>query len=255
MATADEIKFSPVSAVDPESALRVFDWTGIRPVYRRMNSEFWRLTRPFGIELTATNRLDLSVQIAVMDAIDRELDILAGAGPRSDFSRQVVRFLMNDSDWEYTCVTAFDLTPRLAAFKDTLWRLDVVDQVTAVATEVLSLTERKRTLTDRHAFLDCLEQEWRLAGRFPILMLGENSNERFENWFLAFCQAMHIFDTGLDLKSDFAAGEIRLRPGFAVYSSLLGRLLSRGPGLWFRFPAKWNLARYGMSMFRASLQH
>ena len=75
---------------------REVDWTGIRPVYRKMNEEFYLITKPFGISIDEELNVDLGNLIAAIDVVDRTLDTINEKAEREAYAAATVAFLKSD---------------------------------------------------------------------------------------------------------------------------------------------------------------
>jgi hypothetical protein len=232
--------------------VRPFDWQGVRPVYRALHAQFWRLTEPFSLPITDDLSRDLAVQIAAMDAVDEELDELSDEVIRRRFCFQVEGVLLADDQGAVPSEFGPQLTRRLKDLREVLLRRGIERPFTRIVSEIFALSERKRESRSLAGFLEIVEREWELAGRLPLLIMGEYSNPRFESFILRVCCTMHLVDTLLDARQDYQAGLLSVRPGLWFACSLMLRLLGRVPSLLLRFPRPLCLIRYAFAMARAT---
>ncbi len=235
---------SPLTARD----LPAMDWTHVRPVYRALHAEFWRLTRPFGIELSPGESLDLAHLIAAMDAVDREVDELNERPSRERLCRQVAGFLASDLPWEHAAQSAYELGHRLTELRHVIVRHEVRSPFVATVESIFRLSEEKRFVPGGTQFLQTIRREWRLAGALPLMILGQKSTPRFKVFFLSLCEAMHAVDTMLDARRDFREGRTRIRPGLMFYLTLCIQLAKDCSLLFIRFPHRTQLMRYAIAV-------
>ncbi len=244
----------PSAAVPAPVARQPFDWNGIRPVYRTMHAEFWRLTRPFSLKIPDDVWRDLAVLIAAMDVADRELDRLADAGDRRVLGRRIGELLAGANRLRERCPASPELIRRLASLHKVLGRRGIQVQFVATMNEIVDWAERKRLAGSHAAWLNSAAREWQIAGRLPLLILGASSTPRFESFFLRLCRTMHIVDTALDARQDYRDGLLPFRPGLAFHALLFFRLLRELPSLLFLHPGPLCLIGYALRMLRAASQ-
>ncbi len=235
---------------EPTPELSAFEWTNVRSDYRSLHAEFWRLTDPFGIELTPDLSLDLAHLIAAMDAVDRELDGLAERSLREQFSRQVVSFLANESPWQYASHSETNLAGRLVELRRVMVRRHVQLRFAATVQSIFRLSEEKRNACAISQYMQLVRREWRLAGELPILILGRVSTPRFESFFFSLCETMHAVDTVLDARNDYRSGLIAVRPGPVFYAMLVTQLAIHVAYLLFKCPSRLQLVRYAVGVCR-----
>ena len=220
------------------------DWTGVRRVYKMMQDLFYLVTEPFGIQLTSSRNRDLAHLIAGIDSLDRNLDILEELDEREEFSHALIQYLNGQSASIESMHATAEVSDRMMILKEILVRRKIQTQFCETAGRVLKLTEQKRLAATETDMIRYLKEEWRLTGDLPVMIMGDESNERFERFFFLCCEMMTAVDMIQDARADFREGQISVRPSLTLYLRLLGVFLLPMPVLLWRFPNPLNLFRY-----------
>ncbi len=231
-----------------------FDWTHVRPAYRRLYAEFWQLARPFGIPLSPELFWDLALVIAAMDAVDRELDKLKDLQSRKQLSRQVVTFLAGDIPRRYESLPMPNLEKRLLELGEMVIQRNIQVPFVETIQSIFNLSEEKRQAHHVSKFADCIRQEWRLAGMLPLFVLGPVATPKFRDFFLSLCETMHVIDTVIDAPSDYREGTLSFRPGPKLYLTLAIFFAKQVWKLLVIHPAPLYLVRYAFAV-ATSLGH
>lgn len=237
---------------NPARSRQPFDWSDVRPVYRAMHSEFPRLTRPFSLTIPAETSRDLAVLIAAMDLADRELDGRRDAVERQQLAGQVLQVLAGGDRSQAEVSLPSGLRRRIDDLRQILQRRGIEAEVVQTVAAIFRLSESKRLAASARDHLRLAEEEWRTAGRLPLLILGQHSTPRFESFFLRFCGAMHAVDSALDGRKDFRSGLMAFRPGLRFHARVLWRLVRELPRWIFGAPGATCLVSYAVPLFRAA---
>ncbi len=230
------------------------DWTNVRPVYQKLNTDFHVLTEPFGISVSKELNRDLGHLIAAIDVIDRSLDVIQDAGRRLKFSNAVIGFLNGSSGLNSGSFEEFDLEKeffdRTSNLQEIISRLRIKSDFCKMSQRIFEYTEAKRQAATQTEMIQNLVDEWECTGHLPVLFLREQSTPAFERFFLQACSMMPAIDMIQDARMDYKNGDISVRPTIPLYLRLLAVFLLPLPKLLWRFPARWSLIKYAVSFLR-----
>jgi hypothetical protein len=234
-----------------ERHLPAFNWTDVRPVYRKLYFDFHLLTNPFHIQTTARTEIDLAHLITAMEVVDRYLDEMPEPGSRQKFSNSVLGFLSEETSGEDLKglvgePSADELTSRLGSLRTAIESRGIQTEFLATVESIFHQTELKRQATSENRFIVHLIEEWRLAGHLTVLILGSQSNQKFKKFFYPFCEMISAVDTIADIRADYKARRLKLKPGPLLYAKLFVVATRRMPKVFWRFPARWQLLKYGL---------
>ena len=228
---------------------REVNWTGIRPVYRKMNEEFYLITKPFGISIDEELNVDLGNLIAAIDVVDRTLDTINEKAEREAYAAATVAFLK--SDQPLSSIAGFplerlteELDTRLTELREIICRGNIQALFAETIESTFFHTEAKRSATKVDEMIDHLVTEWNLAGRLPVLILGDNTTPKFESFFYLCCEMMPAVDMIFDARADYREGQLSVRPSLMMYVKLFLVFALPMPKLFWRFPKPMNLVRY-----------
>jgi hypothetical protein len=228
-----------------------FNWTNVRPVYRKLYFDFHLLTNPFHLRPTSRTDIDLAHLITAMEVVDRYLDEMPEPGSSRTFSDGVLGFLAGETsgeDWPGLVgePAVDELTSRLHSLRAAIEFRGIQAEFLATVESIFHHTELKRQATSTDSFIAHLIEEWRLAGHLTVLVLGSQSTRKFEKFFYPFCEMISAVDTIVDIRADHKARRLKLKPGPLLYTNLLSVAIRRMPNLFWRFPARWQLLKYGL---------
>lgn len=222
------------------------DWTNVRDVYRKLQTDFHLLTEPFGIFVPDDRNRDLSQLIGAIDVVDRELDQIERPESREDFIAEVLSFLRDEKPI-LDVNGSEELSRRMAILKEAICRLEITNSFCDTVRRVVDHGEAKRLAKTETEMISHLVEEWRLTGVLPVLFLRELSNPRFEKFFYLCCATMPAIDMLQDARMDYRNGQITIKPTLALYCRLLKVFCFPLPKLLFLFPAPTILLRYALS--------
>lgn len=227
------------------------DWTSVRPVYRRMHTEFRLLTSAFGIEVDKETRQHLGRLITAIDAVDRHLDGMQSADDRSGFGRSMVSYLSGRSDRLEVACGSKELVNRSRSLKSSIIRRGIQAPFCDTVERILECGEAKRRARSQAVMIHAMREEWYLSGRLTVLTLGSHTNPRFEKFFDLCCRTMSSVDLLQDARDDYRAGQMSVRPNVWLYVRLCVNLFAAIPRLLWRFPKPRLLLRYTLNMLMA----
>ena len=230
----------PILNVDP------VDWGNVRMIYKKLQDDFHLITLPFGIQLSAAENLNLSHLIATIDSIDRVLDPLPNPVDRASFADALIEFLKTDSDEIKSEFASDEIRWRMSILRNVVSNVGCLAPFTETVTKVFEHTEAKRIATSGNELVFHLKEEWRLAGHMTVLVMGSQTNDRFERFFYLCCEMMTSVDMIKDAANDYRKGELAFKPNMALYWRLLKEFLVPLPKLVWRFPKPYNLVRYAV---------
>ena len=222
------------------------DWSNVRAVYKKLQTDFHMLTEPFGIFIPEPRNIDLSHLICAIDVVDRHLDDLEDADTRERFMDQTLGFLRDGSSCLPKDVSE-EFIGRMECLKELIHRLGIQDEFCDTVKTIVDHGEAKRTAQDHETMIHHLIEEWRLTGVLPVLVMRELSNPAFESFFYHCCATMPAIDMLQDARADYRCGQIQVRPTIWLHCKLLWVFLSGLPKLLFKFPKRFTLFRYAVS--------
>lgn len=223
------------------------DWYSVRPVYRKLHTDFHILLKPFGIEVDSELNVDLAHLICAIDAVDQVVDDIDNDEQRVAFGDALVHYLLTNQ-WD---VSSAHETPelffRMEHLRDLTIRRGVNAEFAATVERILFHTEAKRQATNAPEMNSHLVKEWRLTGHLTVLVLGTNSTPEFEKFFYLACEMMPAVDTIQDAFSDYRKGQIQFRPNVGMYIWLIALFAIPLPKLFLLFPNRIGLMKYAIS--------
>ena len=214
-----------VTATQPDLTVNPIDWVNIRLIYKKLQDDFHLITAPFGIHLTDSENINLSHLIATIDSIDRVLDPLPNAADRASFANALTDYLKHNSDRIESEFANEEICRRMRNLRNVVSLVGCQEDFVATVTKVFEHTEGKRLAENSIDLIYHLKEEWRLAGHMTVLIMGNKTNSRFENFFYLCCEMMTSVDMIKDAASDYAKGELNLKPNLALYGRLLTEFL------------------------------
>lgn len=227
-----------------ETRLPNVNWTGVRPVYRKLDEEFHVLTDGFGLYVPDQVRSDMRHLIAAIDCVDRVLDSLSAPADRNELSKAMIRYLRKEqASLDHSAATA-ELTERLHNLRTVVWCYAIVEPFAAAIEQVLEATEAKRHVVELDIFLMLVEQEGEQTAQLPLLIMGGYASQEFCHFFTRFCALMGIADLLFDAGADHADGQLRIRPNIKVYWVIFSLSTHEGIGLLKGFPRKIAFVSY-----------
>jgi len=241
----------PFCAVQPATTM---DWTNVREVYRKLQTDFHLLTEPFGIFVSHERNEDLSQLIGAIDVVDRELDQISEALARENFISTVLRYLRGKHSSLDVDGTQ-ELHDRMRILREAIERLGIRDEFCTTVRQVVDHGEAKRLASTENEMIHHLVEEWRLTGVLPVLFLREYSTPAFEKFFYLCCATMPAIDMLQDARIDYRSGQISIRPTFSLHLKLLKVFCCPLPRLLFLFPSPLTLMRYAMSFVWQGIRH
>jgi hypothetical protein len=199
----------------------------MRPEYRALVDGLPSLMGNFGCELSEVAFADSEILMAAVDCVDQTLDDIADAGARRAFSDALLAYLGRAEG-----SSALEGPPTLAERMSTLRALvelrDVKIPFIELVTELLDNSERIRTALEPHDYVECVEREGRLTVELALLFVTPPDNQAFLSFFRAIAEPANLFDKLVDVRADFARGELALRPTLGLHALLALRLFQRG---------------------------
>lgn len=229
---------------DSEVLVDPIDWTNVRPIYRKLQDDFYLITDPFGINLSERDNLFLSHLIGAIDSIDRILDNLPDKLERAGFAWSLLRYLEGNSDHIESDAITDELCWRMKNLRHIIVIRGVREEFCETAARIFDCTESKRWAKERKLLIRFLKEEWRLAGHLTVLVMRHASNSSFERFFYLCCEMMFAIDLIRDAKTDYANDEISIKPTIGLYLVLFFDFVVRLPKLLSRFPKRSNLVKY-----------
>lgn len=222
------------------------DWTHVRGVYKKLQTDFHLLTEPFGIRISESRNRDLSHLICAIDVVDRQLDEIDMAEHRAIFMKQTLDYLRGETQAKLPDGSD-EFLERMDCLKEIITRLKIQATFCETVKTVVAHGEKKRVATDQPSMIHHLVEEWRLTGKLPVLVMGEFSTPDFESFFYHCCATMPAIDMLQDARMDYRNGQITIRPSLWLHCKLLWVFLAGIPTLIYRFPRPFVLFRYAIS--------
>ena len=235
-----------IEAIPGSGSATLMDWTNVREVYRKLQTDFHLLTEPFGIFVPEDRNADLSQLIGAIDVVDRELDGIELAADREVFISTVLAYLRGDA-LKLEVDSSRELLDRMKILREAIERLKIRKQFCDTVREVVNHGEAKRLARSNDEMIDHLVEEWRLTGVLPVLFLREYSTPAFEKFFYLCCATMPAIDMLQDARMDFRDGQISIRPTLQLHWKLLKVFCCPLPKLLWLFPSPMTLMRYALS--------
>ena len=223
------------------------DWTNVRGVYKKLQTDFHLLTDPFGIVVPDDRNVDLSHLICAIDVVDRNLDRIENALDRQQFMTATLDFLRGNVPLLQINDGSKELMWRMDCLREIVARLGIAEEFCDTVKAIVDHGEAKRLANSEDEMIAHLVEEWRLTGMLPVLVLGELSTPAFERFFFHCCATMPAIDMLQDARMDYRNGQISIRPTFRLHWKLLKILLSGLPRLLRHFPKPLTLFRYAFS--------
>jgi len=147
-----------------------------------------------------------------------------------------------------------DLSSKLRILSNNIQSLKVADEFTTLLDEAANIQKRMRIETGIRKYANLSMKEGIVLAEFAILLLGKNTNKKFENFYKYGSALFNLFDDMLDVSDDYQNDEIAIKPSlkFRLYCFLY--LLVRTPKLFHLRPNFHIPYKYGKEIIKIMLQ-
>ncbi|HEY5920121.1 MAG TPA: hypothetical protein VIV11_00565 [Kofleriaceae bacterium] len=220
--------------------------TRVRPEYVALAAELAFLREAFALPCTQTHRAEVSATLGSFECIDRYYDTEALAAARRALADEVVNVVAGSQP-------ARDLPPELVDRLATLHRVfaahHAVAGVAAHLARFVEITERARTTLSPRDYIAAVEEEGRLTAEMVLLLFDGDPPSPFADFFTRLGVVGNLVDKLCDVRADFAAGELALRPSAALYLRLATAFVRHASILFVQFPRRWTLLAWGARYF------
>jgi hypothetical protein len=193
----------------------------VRPEYARLAGDFVRLAAMFGITLDATSKRDVATFAASLEWVDRVMDAMPTRVERERFGAQALEAATYGGAVHET----------ITALHEVLVRRRVVEPFARLVEEELVVGEAVREAIHADAFMACVAREGALTTEMTLLVSGLASHTAFARFFRVLGEPANFVDKLLDVRQDYARGEIRLRPTLLFQARIAREIVRRLPRL------------------------
>jgi len=230
------------------------DWSGVRPIYKKLGKEFHVLTNAFEIKIDQSTKHRLDHLITTIDCVDRIIDDLPGQRKRDGLCSAMIDFLEKDNQRIQDENATPELNSRLRSVRNIVNELNVKKHFISVAKVIFEYTEKKRHEKNINDFLGFVQIEGETTADLPLAFLGNKGNDRFKSFFRKLCRIMGIADLLLDAVPDYRKNRIVIKPSVLLYVKLLRILISDGFKIIRLFPNKLKLLKYAAKFVAALIK-
>jgi hypothetical protein len=206
----------------------------VRPEYARLATDFIRLAAMFGITLDAVSKRDVATLAASLEWVDRVMDAMPTRAERERFGARAL-----------AAVTYGDrhVHEALTALHEVIVRRRVVEPFARVVKEELVIGEAMRHAIDPRTFIACVAREGALTTEMALLASGLESHAAFARFFRVLGEPANFVDKLIDVRRDYARGEIRVRPTWLLRVRIAREIVRRLPRLVMSSPRPaWVIA-------------
>ena len=227
------------------------DWDGIRPEYFKIWADFPKTARPFGITLSPQQLVALQYLLIGMDLIDSAIDRVTERPVRLRLCTSILAWMQGAPD-DYPLQENLE-TERVEPLRHLISDRLVLASFLTSASRVFSASEGKRNATTASEMVSHLVAEGQAAAEMTVILLGENTNKRFNQFLFRIMRIGTIVDTLLDAEDDFKSGLLPLAPNRIFRWRLKFAIGWQLPGLIVGFPDRLLLWRYCLSYIHPEL--
>jgi hypothetical protein len=231
--------------------LTALNWQGVRAEYFKVWADFPVIAKPFGITLSQDQVNALGHLLISMDLIDSAIDREVDQRTRENLCQSILKWMSRETD-KYPLAETID-TDRLNPLRELVTRRGISAPFLTAASTVFLASERKRNSKTVSGFVQSLIDEGQSAAEMTIEILGQNTNDPFNDFLQRVMRIGTIVDTLLDANDDFEKGILNLHPNLVFRLRLKTAIAIRLPGLILAFPNSRLLWRYCLSYTRDQL--
>jgi hypothetical protein len=211
----------------------------IRPEYEAMAVRFFELGTHFRRPFDAPTRAALLVTIRAFEAIDRHIDAIpTAADRRAAFARVTAALEGRDRLAETT------LDRSVAALRDALGSRCTT--FVAAMAEFFTHSERLRSTHEPATYIRSVLGEARATATMTFAAVPAIDTELFARFFVRLAEVANLVDKLHDVRADYRAREIAIRPGLRLHAAIAGNLAVRAAALALRAPMPLALVRWGL---------
>jgi len=186
--------------------------SNVRPEYLKLPGDLVALARSFGIELPDQYLRDAVVLTFSIECLDRLLDAIEASGERARFSAGVMDYLQGRRPGG-VCYFTEELFGWLSRLREVVERHQIAQRFYQIVDELLDNSEQMRTERTATGFVNCALREGRLMVELLLLIIGEFTTTRFNDFIRRLSEPANLIDKLRDARRDYAAGELALKPG------------------------------------------
>jgi len=218
----------------------------IRPEYQRTFDLFEEIACDFGFELSEGNMMDLRKLARAVEMVDRYYDQISDEEQRTLLRNDVYKALNGDEPTN-------DLMPEvmrtcLLELRQTLVRLDCVDDFLAKIVDIFSYSDIIKETQDVHRLIQYSLTEGSLTGDLALLLIGETRSDFSAFWRDVFSVG-NLVDDLVDAVEDFESGEKAFCPNLKFYLNGSLRAMYGLRSIVKAYPQKRSLLKYLRGVF------
>jgi hypothetical protein len=213
--------------------------TPVRPEYEDMAIRFFELGAHFERPFDEPTRNALLVAIRAFEAIDRHVDTIPAAIERRTAFEHVKAALEGRGQ-----LTDATLDRTVAALRDALGARCAT--FVAAMAEFFEHTERLRSTQQHATYIRSVLGEARATATMTFAAVPAIDTDMFARFFVRLAEVANLVDKLHDVRADYRAREIAIRPGLRLHVAIAGNLAVRAAVLALRSPMPLALVRWGL---------
>lgn len=225
----------------------------VRSEYNQVVPHILNLCRDFGVDPQAEQNLNLATLMRSLECLDRYYDAISDEKMAEKFVQNVFVFLrMHDATLRVIRPIELpaELIQHLVALREVLRQTGSMQSFIDLTSQITKHSREARRVTDTREYVRHSLSQGKLSGMIILNVLDfDTIPTKFSSFMTYVAATGNLYDDLYDADTDFASGQLAIKPGFIFKTTLRGILAERAARIVAQHPNKARALR-GMKRIR-----